>query len=62
MIKWYNYIFNNPVQAGICNKAEEYEFSNYRNMKDNYEEEEYDIIDVEEDKILPKFPVPFVNL
>ena len=28
-------------------------------MKDNYEEEEYDIIDVEEDKILPKFPVPF---
>lgn len=44
------YIFNNPVKAGICNKAEEYEFSNYRNMKDNYEEEEYDFIDVEEDK------------
>ena len=54
------YIFNNPVKAGICNKAEEYEFSNYKKMKDNYEEEEYDFIDVEEDKILPKFPVPFV--
>ncbi len=44
------YIFNNPVKAGICNKAEEYEFSNYKKMKDNYEEEEYDFIDVEEDK------------
>ena len=44
------YIFNNPVKAGICNKAEEYEFSNYKKMKDNYEEEEYDFIDVKEDK------------
>ena len=44
------YIFNNPVKAGICNKAEEYEFSNYKKMKDDYEEEEYDFIDVEEDK------------
>ncbi len=44
------YIFNNPVKAGICNKAEEYEFSNYKKMKDNYEEEEYDFIDVKENK------------
>ena len=32
-----NYIYNNPVKAGICEKAEEYSFSNYRkiNIKSN---------------------------
>lgn len=46
------YIYNNPVKAGICNKPEEYPFSNYRyNRNINYETyEEYTFIDTEEDK------------
>ena len=26
------YIYNNPVKAGICNKAEEYQYSNYKHI------------------------------
>lgn len=44
-----NYIYNNPVKAGICKRAEEYSFSNYRkiNIKSN---EDYIFIDIDEDK------------
>jgi len=46
------YIYNNPVKAGICNTAEEYEFSNYKYNKNiNYETcEKYSFMDTEEDK------------
>ena len=26
------YIYDNPVKVGICNKAEEYEYSNYKEI------------------------------
>ena len=43
------YIYNNPVKAGICNRAEEYPYSNYskidKNLRGNYI-----FIDVEDDK------------
>ena len=57
------YIHNNPVKAGICNKAEEYPYSNYKMMRtefkekyssmaksdySNEENEEYVFIDVDE--------------
>ena len=54
------YIHNNPVKAGICNKAEEYPYSNYKMMKNEFKEryslmtnsecnnEEYVFIDVDE--------------
>ena len=54
------YIYNNPVKAGICNKAEEYPYSNYKIMKTKFKEryswiansecnnEEYVFIDVDE--------------
>ena len=54
------YIHNNPVKAGICNKAEEYPYSNYKMMKTEFKEryslmtnsecnnEEYVFIDVDE--------------
>lgn len=44
-----NYIYNNPVKAGICKSAEEYSFSNYRkiNIKSN---KDYIFIDIDEDK------------
>lgn len=43
------YIFNNPVKAGICNKPEEYLYSNYRkiNIESN---SDYLFIDVAEDE------------
>lgn len=41
-----NYIYNNPVKAGICNKPEEYKYSNYKKI--NYEfDEKYTFIDIE---------------
>ena len=57
------YIHNNPVKAGICNKAEEYPYSNYKMMRTDFKEkyssmaksdysneenEEYVFIDVDE--------------
>lgn len=44
-----NYIYNNPVKARICNKPEDYKFSNYKkiNIKPN---DQYSFIDIEEDK------------
>ena len=43
------YIYDNPVKAGICDKAEEYEFSNYKKI--NFTNtREYTFIDIEEDK------------
>lgn len=43
------YIYDNPVKAGVCNKAEEYECSNYKKI--NFTNtKEYRFIDIEEDK------------
>ncbi len=54
------YIHNNPVKAGICNKAEEYPYSNYKMMRTEFKEKyssmaksdysnvEYEFIDVDE--------------
>lgn len=44
-----NYIFNNPVKAGICSSPEQYPYSNYRKINcviDNA----FSFIDIEEDK------------
>lgn len=43
------YIYDNPVKAGLCNNAKEYEFSNYRKI-DTINNKEYVFIDIEEDK------------
>ena len=44
------YIYDNPVKAGICNKAEEYAYSNYMNInqevEDNYD---YVFMDVDDE-------------
>ena len=46
-----NYIYNNPVKAGICQKIEDYKYSNFKeNQKyliENFECDEY-FIDIEE--------------
>lgn len=42
------YIYENPVKAGICNKAEEYLYSNYKKI-DKELKEGYVFIDVRED-------------
>ena len=44
-----NYIYNNPVKAGMCNKPEEYKYSNYRPIENNINESDI-FIDTEEDK------------
>ncbi len=38
------YIYNNPVKAGICNKAEEYPYSNYKMMSIKFKEQ-YNLMD-----------------
>lgn len=43
------YIYNNPVKAGICNRAEEYPYSNYNKIDKNLRGN-YIFIDVEDDK------------
>ena len=44
-----NYIFNNPVKAGICTSPAEYPYSNYK--KENYcVDSNYIFIDIEEDR------------
>ena len=56
------YIYDNPVKAEICKKPEEYEFSNYKKI-DFIDDEEYALIDVEEDKeiICEKLVKEFLN-
>ena len=44
-----NYIFNNPVKAGICNKPEEYKYSNYIS-NDWKTVSNYNFIESDEDK------------
>lgn len=44
------YIFNNPVEAGICNRPEEYLYSNYRKTNIESNNIDYLFIDVTEDK------------
>ena len=43
------YIYDNPVKVGLCNKPEEYLYSNYKTVVkiDGYEE--YQFIDIQED-------------
>lgn len=42
-----NYIYNNPVKAGMCNKASEYPYSNHRKYK-NGTTKNYNFIDTDE--------------
>ncbi len=42
-----NYIYNNPVKAGMCNKASEYPYSNHRKYKNNIAKN-YNFIDTDE--------------
>ena len=46
------YIYNNPVKAGICDKPELYPFSNYKenNMDLNGFSEDYNFLDIDENK------------
>ena len=43
------YIYDNPVKAGICNKPEEYLYSNYKKVKKIEGYEEYQFMDIKED-------------
>ena len=43
------YIYDNPVKAGICNKPEQYLYSNYKTFKNLEEYKEYKFIDIDED-------------
>ena len=43
------YIYDNPVKAGICNRPEEYSYSNYKKINKNLKEN-YIFIDIEDDK------------
>lgn len=49
-----NYINNNPVKAGICQKAEDYPYSNCKKFNEDLDNEdlddEYVFIDVDDDK------------
>lgn len=48
------YIYNNPVKAGICKEAKEYQYSNYKEINSKYKEinvdliDEYSFIDIED--------------
>ena len=44
-----NYIYNNPVKAGICKKASEYPYSNYKKIK-GVIEADYVFLEPEEEK------------
>ena len=43
------YIYNNPVKAGICDKAEDYPYSHYKKMEMNDYDEQYVFLDVDRD-------------
>lgn len=55
------YIYENPVKAGICNKPEEYLYSNYKPIEKKVVDQKYLFMDVEEDnkevceRVLEKF-------
>ena len=42
------YIYDNPVKAGMCEKAEDYPYSNYKKIEEKLDET-YKFMDVEED-------------
>lgn len=42
------YIYDNPVKAGICKKAKDYPYSNYKKISNEYEDE-YVFIDIDEE-------------
>lgn len=44
-----NYIYNNPVKAGMCSKAEEYPYSNHKKVRNDILEE-YNFIDIDTKK------------
>ena len=43
------YIYNNPVKAGLCDKAEKYPYSNYKKI-DKEVNEHYTFIDIDDDE------------
>lgn len=45
-----NYIYNNPVKAGICIKPEEYPYSNYKKIENKNIDDVYMFMDVDEDE------------
>ena len=45
-----NYIYNNPVKAGICIKPEEYPYSNYKKIENRNINDVYIFMDVNEDE------------
>ena len=45
------YIYDNPVKAGICKKAKDYPYSNYKRISNNIDED-YVFMDIDEDKDL----------
>ena len=44
------YIYDNPVKAGICERPEEYPYSNYRKINKQLKES-YLFMDIDEDKV-----------
>ena len=46
------YIYNNPVKAGICQKASEYPFCNYKEEIKYDLIDDYEFIDNDEDKVV----------
>lgn len=65
-----NYIYNNPVKAGICDKPEEYLYSNYVDIGQEVDEDSLfiDVVDDSEDfdvvvmKFLMENDIEFVEL
>jgi len=61
LYKCMKYIYDNPVKAGICNKPEEYLYSNYKPMGKMEIDKEYVFMDIVEDskevykRVLEKF-------
>lgn len=45
------YIYNNPVKAKICDKPEDYQYSNYRKINQNFSDDnQYVFLDVDDNK------------
>ena len=62
LLNCIKYIYDNPVKAGMCRKAEEYPYSNYKPIQKHIEDK-YIFIDVDEDKEeeYKKFIIDFLN-
>ena len=45
-----NYIFNNPVKAGMCDKPEEYPYCNYKKIENKNIADRYIFIDIDDDE------------